>query len=162
MTDSKKVDEPSRSTATKRRVAPSLDDEPIPRLPRGKLFKLTGPQMFRILFFAALLVGVLALRQPCSEGIGRFVESFDESDAGPTGPQDGSPQRPGSLAGSPAGASSGSEPGQVPDNPSGSVNGFFRITGDMSDEEIRATLRKAGVQVDDAGPDDGGSSPSGP
>ena len=162
MTDTQKTEEPTRSVAAERPVARSLDDEPIPRLPRGKLIKLSGPQMFRIIFFAALLVGVLALRKPCSEGIGRFVESFDDPDAGPTGPLDGSVGRPGSLAGSPAGAGSDGESAAAPGAPLGSVNGYFRITGDMSEEEIRATLRKAGVQVEDAGPGDGGSVPGSP
>lgn len=117
-------------------------DEPVPRLPRGKLIKLTGPQMFRIVFFAVLLVGVLLLRQPCSDGIGRFVESFDTADAGPTETDAGGMADPGSQTD----VRSRLDPA--------AVGGFYRLTGDMSEEEIRATLRKAGVQVDDAGPPD--------
>lgn len=108
-------------------------DEPIPRLPRSAGFKLTGPEIFRILLFAALLFGVLVLRKPCSEGVGRFVESFD-ADAGPTDAQ--------TVAEQPSTHSQ-----QVPSPRS--IGGFVRITSDMSEEQIRAKLESVGVSTDD-------------
>lgn len=119
--------------------------------------------MFRIAFFAVLLVGVLMLRKPCSEGIGRFVESFDNADAGPTETRDGAADDPGSQAGSLSRPQPGSASDSTQDSPRpglpGGIGGYVPITVDMSEEEIRETLRKAGVQVDDAGPVDGGEGP---
>ena len=112
-------------------------DEPIPKLPRSRGFKLSGPEIFRILLFAGLLFGVLALRQPCSEGIGTFVESFEVPDAGP---DTGAPEQPETPAVDP----------RLP----GNVDGYIRLTGDMSEEEIRAKLEQAGVWAPDAGPVD--------
>lgn len=109
--------------------------------------------MFRIAMFAILLVGVVLLRQPCSEGIGRFVESFDSADAGPTGTLENSAHNQGEQPGSAPGMQPGAAPGPTP----GPINGFYPITGDMSEEEIRATLRKAGVKVDDDESPDGGA-----
>jgi hypothetical protein len=95
----------------------------IPRQPRRRIF--ARGSLFRIAMFATLLVGVLSLRKPCSQGIGTFVESF-EIDAGPNAP--------------------------APDD-AGPARQFVHISGDMSEEEINARLRSAGIVVPDAGPD---------
>ncbi len=105
------------------------EPEPIPRLPRGSGFKLSRGGIFRILMFTTLLVGVLALRQPCSDGVARFVEQFDV-DAAPA---------------------TAADAGALP--PSGN---FVRITGDMSDEQLRQKLEQAGVLFGDAGAGDAG------
>lgn len=101
--------------------------KPIPRTPKSRGIKIPRGSLFRIAMFAILLVGVLALRKPCSEGIGEFIESFDETDAAPKRPAPGD---------------------------AGPTHPFVRITGDMSDEEMMAKLRSAGVLIpEDAGPD---------
>lgn len=119
----------------------------MPRLPRGRGIKLTGPEVFRILIFAAMLVGVLALRQPCSDGVASFMGQFEPLDAGMG---DGGPPttRPGPRS-----------------FESDSVE-YIRITGDMSEQEIKQKLDQAGFRVEDAGVADGldheagGASPS--
>jgi len=68
------------------------DDEPVPKLPRGKFFRLSGPEVVRILMFAALLVAVIILRKPCSEGVARFMETF-AVDAGPQPTESQIPER---------------------------------------------------------------------
>ena len=59
------------------------EQEPIPRLPRGRGFRPSLQDIVRILMFGGLLAAVLVLRGPCSQGVGRFVESFSPpADAG--------------------------------------------------------------------------------
>jgi hypothetical protein len=73
-------------------------DPDVPRLPRGKGISLTGPQMFKIVFFAALLVAVIVLQRPCSEAAGRFVGQFDTRDAAAPAPKpDPHPYPPGNY-----------------------------------------------------------------
>lgn len=52
------------------------DDAPVPKLPRGKGFALSWPQVMRIGFTLVALVAVVALREPCSDSVGRFVTTF--------------------------------------------------------------------------------------
>jgi len=57
------------------------DDEPVPKLPRGRGMKFTGPQVVRIAMFATLLMAVLLMRRPCADAVGHFVSGFDERSA---------------------------------------------------------------------------------
>jgi hypothetical protein len=84
------------------------DDEPVPKLPRGRGIKLSFPEIMRILMIAAMLVAVVVLRKPCAENTGRFIDSFDP----------------------PADA------------------GYIRLSGDMTEEELR---QKLNLEEDDAG-----------
>ncbi len=61
------------------------DEEPIPKLPRAPLFrKLSVPAIVRIGMFATLLYAIIVMRQPCADGVGRFITNFDDPpDAGP-------------------------------------------------------------------------------
>ncbi len=56
-------------------------DPDVPRLPRGKGFKLSFGEIVRIGLTATMLIAVLVLAQPCAEAVGRFVSSFDPPDA---------------------------------------------------------------------------------
>lgn len=74
------------------------DEEPIPKLPRASLLgKLSLPAIVRVGMFATLLYAIIAMRKPCSEGVSRFVTSFEDSpaDAGTSPPT----EAPGSYAG---------------------------------------------------------------
>lgn len=57
-------------------------------LPRGKpgraLLRVRGVDLMRIAMFATLLVMILVMRQPCADGVARFIGSFDQVDAGPS------------------------------------------------------------------------------
>ncbi len=67
---------------------PRPDDEPVPRLPRGKGWGFSRGELVRIGMIAALLVAVVALRQPCSQSVGTFIQSFEPPiDAGVAPPQ---------------------------------------------------------------------------
>ena len=52
-------------------------DEPVPKLPRGRGMKFSGPQMFRIGLTVISLIGVIVLTRPCANAVSGFVNSFD-------------------------------------------------------------------------------------
>jgi hypothetical protein len=62
-----------------------MSDDDVPKLPRGKGLTLRGSDLVRIGMFATLLVCILALGQPCADGVSGFVESFAPPDATPAG-----------------------------------------------------------------------------
>lgn len=61
------------------------EQEPIPKLPRGRFFsKLTLLDLFRIGLFAILLVAVLMMRKPCADGVANLFDMLaGPPDAGP-------------------------------------------------------------------------------
>lgn len=88
------------------------DDEPVPRLPRGRGLKLSFPEIARILMIVAMLIAMMMLRRPCAENTGRFIESFEPPvDAGPT-----------------------RTPGQLP------PGRYVPLTGEMTEQELRDKL----------------------
>ena len=63
------------------------DKDPVPRLPRGKGFRLRGADLVRVGMFATLLVCVVVLGRPCADGVAGFVDGFSpHPDAAPAGP----------------------------------------------------------------------------
>jgi len=100
-----------------------VDDQPVPRLPRGRGWKLSTGDLMRIAMFATLLVAVLVLRKPCAENVGNFVQSFSPpTDAAPpprTGPEIG-PLPPGT---------------------------YVHVTGQETEEELRAKIEAAEKQA---------------
>lgn len=101
---------PDRSSGDARR--PAADDEPVPRLPRGRGLKLSFPEIARIVMIAAMLIAVMVLRRPCAESTGRFIESFEP-------PVDAGPAR---------------APGQLP------PGRYIPLTGEMTEQELRDRL----------------------
>ena len=62
---------------------PIGEDDPVPRVPRGRGVSLRSGEVMRIIMFAALLVAVIAMRKPCSAGVASFMGQFDSPlDAG--------------------------------------------------------------------------------
>ncbi|MBL4634417.1 MAG: hypothetical protein JKY56_11125 [Kofleriaceae bacterium] len=60
------------------------DEEPIPKLPRAKLFgKPSGAVLIRMGMFGTMLYALIMMREPCATGAARFVGQFSEVDAGP-------------------------------------------------------------------------------
>ncbi len=53
------------------------EEEPVPRLPRGKGWGLSTGELIRIGMIASLLVAVIALRRPCADNVGQFIQSFE-------------------------------------------------------------------------------------
>ena len=54
------------------------DEQPVPRLPRGRGLKLSGPELFRIAVTGAMLVAVVVLARPCANAVSGFVTRFDQ------------------------------------------------------------------------------------
>jgi hypothetical protein len=120
------------------------NDTPVPRLPRGSGFRLSAQSIIRILMFAALLTGVILLREPCANSAATFINQFETQASGDAG----------TAAGPHSGQVPGAEPGDVV------PGGYVRITGDMSEEELENALRQAGVAFDDAAVPDASSAPA--
>lgn len=53
-------------------------DEPVPKLPRGRGLKFSGPELFRIALTLITLIGIIVLTKPCSSAVSSFVTGFDE------------------------------------------------------------------------------------
>lgn len=60
---------------------PPADDD-VPRLPRGKGFALSTPQLIRIVMVATALVALIVLQRPCARSVSKFVTGFGQVDAG--------------------------------------------------------------------------------
>lgn len=72
-----------------------MDDEPVPKLPRGRGIKLSGPQLFRIAILALTLVAVILLARPCGDAVGRFFNNFGSGAEGSAAlPHPGTIQEP--------------------------------------------------------------------
>lgn len=64
-------------------MADVTDDEPVPKLPRGRGLKLDGPMMFRIGATLCLLIMIIVMRKPCANATSKFVTGFgDDGSAG--------------------------------------------------------------------------------
>ena len=56
-------------------------DEEVPKLPRGKGLKLSGPEIVRICITGALLVAIIVLAKPCGTAVSNFMMRFDNGSA---------------------------------------------------------------------------------
>jgi len=84
--------------AVRRRVRRALaedGDDVVPKLPRGRGFKIGSGQMLKIILTASLLVILIVMQRPCADSVSGFVTSFD--DKGSAAKQ---LPRPGKLEGS--------------------------------------------------------------
>jgi hypothetical protein len=109
-------------------------DPDVPRLPRGKGFRLSFGEIVRIGLTGTMLLAVLVLAKPCADSVGRFVANFDPPDA----------QQPPPSTKLPA--------------------GYVHLGGDMSPQQIEPAvggLRDAAAPARDAAalPPDAGAPP---
>lgn len=105
------------------------DSEPVPKLPRGRGLKLTGPEVFRILITGAMLVAVLVLAKPCGNAMSNFVMGFDNHGSGKGSaamPKPGTVDLPGSAA-------------QLP----GSAGDYVELHPGMTDEQVQQAIDQA-------------------
>lgn len=103
-------------------------DEPVPKLPRGRGMKFSGPEMFRIVLMLVTLIGVIVLTRPCSRAVSGFVTSFD-NDTGSSAkamPKPGNVDMPGSAA-----PGSAAEPQ------------YEQLKPGMSEAEIKAAMERS-------------------
>jgi hypothetical protein len=94
-----------------------MADEEVPKLPRGRGLKLSGPEIFKILITVGMLVAIIVLAKPCSNAVSNFVMRFDN----------------GSNAGSQM-----PKPEKLTPPPKGVM-----LRGDMTDEERRQAIERA-------------------
>ena len=92
-----------------------LNDEVVPKLPRGRGLKLSMPEIVRILMTGGLLVALIVLIKPCSKSVSTFVMGF------------------GSGSGSARGRGAGSA----------KVDPYEHLTPGMSDAEVRLAIERA-------------------
>lgn len=102
-----------------------MSEEEVPKLPRGRGLKLSGPEIFRIIMFAAMLVAIIALAGPCGRAVSGFVMRFDHSGSGS--------------------GSAAQKPNTAPP-PKGVM-----IRGDMTDEERKAAIERARTEASGSG-----------
>jgi hypothetical protein len=107
------------------------DDEPVPKLPRGRGLRLSPMQLFRIIGLAALLIFLLVTQRPCANAVSTFVTGFDDQGSG-TGSASG-----GSAAGS-AGDKAGSQQ-------------YEHLKPGMTDEETKAAIDRARAKAAGSG-----------
>jgi hypothetical protein len=63
-------------------IGESRENEPVPKLPRGRGLRLAGPELFRVALTLLTLIGVLLLTRPCANAVSGFVTSFDNAGSG--------------------------------------------------------------------------------
>ena len=105
------------------------DDEPVPKLPRGRGLRLSPMQLFRIIGLAALLIFLLVTQRPCANAVSTFVTGFDDQ---------------GSGSGS-AGSAAESN-----DNKAGSQQ-YEHLKPGMTDEETKAAIDRARAKAAGSG-----------
>ncbi len=103
---------------------PPDDDEPVPRLPRGRGMKLDGAMIARIGMTLALLVMIVVTARPCANATSKFVTGFGEEGSGKAKTQ---MPKPGNV--------------DVPAEDNGSAGDYERMGG--TDAEQRAAFERA-------------------
>jgi hypothetical protein len=94
-------------------------EEPVPKLPRGRGLKFSGPELFRIVMTLMTLVAVIVLAKPCGNSVSNFVMGYGSGSAATT-------PKPGNV-----------EPPPV------DMNQYEQLRPGMSDEEIKAAIERS-------------------
>jgi hypothetical protein len=101
-----------------------MEEEPVPKLPRGRGIKLSGPEIVRICITAALLVAIIVLAEPCGNAVSNFMMRFDNGSASKKMPK--------------------------PETVTSPQQGVL-LRGDMTDEERKAAIERARAAAGSAG-----------
>jgi hypothetical protein len=106
-------------------------DDRVPKLPRGRGLRLSGPQLARIAMTLALLVLLVMMQQPCADAVSSFVTGFgDQGSAAAVMPR---PDNVDVTRGSAAGSGSAG----------GDIERYERLRPGMSDDEIKGAIERA-------------------
>ena len=100
----------------------SEDLDPVPKLPRGRGFRLRGPEIFRILITGAMLVAILILAKPCGNAMSNFIMGFEKTGSGSAAQKHAPAAQP-----------------QLP----GSAGDYVELHPGMTDEEVRQAIEQA-------------------
>lgn len=104
------------------------EEEEIPKLPRGRGLKLSGPEIFRILLTFGMLVAILVLAKPCGDAVSTFVMRFDNN-----GSSSAAIKKPGQV--------------DVPVKAAPSIgSNYVELRPGMTDDEVKAAIEKAKQQ----------------
>ena len=98
------------------------DDEPVPKLPRGRGLKLSGPELFRIAITLISLIGVLVLARPCASSVSNFVMGYSQ------GSDTAKLPKPGNVE---------------PPAPAEDYSKYEQLKPGMTDEEIKAAIERS-------------------
>jgi len=107
--------------------APPDDDEPVPRIPRGRGMKLDGAMMARIGMTLVLLIMIIVTAKPCANATSKFVHGFGEEGSAST-----VMPKPGNVD-------------VLPDK--GSAADYESMGANMTDAERRAAFERAKVKA---------------
>jgi hypothetical protein len=118
------------------------DDEPVPRLPRSRGFKLSMPQLVRIALISAMLVLVIAIQRPCSDSVSKFVTDFDGQGSATT-----QMPRPGTVE---------------PASSRGSAGDYEPLRPGMTEAEIKAAIDRSRAKAAAERAREAGSAGAGP
>jgi hypothetical protein len=102
-------------------------EESVPKLPRGRGLKFSGPELFRIALTLVALIGVIVLTRPCAQSVSGFVTSFDDG----------------------SNAAAKTKPGTV-DVPAPEPK-YEQIKPGMSEAEIKAAIERAKAKHNGSG-----------
>jgi hypothetical protein len=119
----------------------SADDEPVPKLPRGRGLKLSTAQLVRIGGTLALLVFLIVMQRPCANAVGKFVTGF-----GDQGSASSALPRPGNV----------DEPGPA-DAAIGSAGDYEHLRPGMTDDEMKAMIERSRAKLHAGGGSSSGS-----
>ena len=64
-------------------AAPDYSVEPVPKVPHKIGWRWALSDIIRIIFLGGLLSMIVVAREPCSNSVATFVDSFEEPDAAP-------------------------------------------------------------------------------
>lgn len=115
------------------------DDEPVPKLPRGRGLKLSGPQVFRILMTLVALVGVIVLAKPCADSVSNFVMGYSQ------GSDSSKLPKPGNV--------------EPPTPTPSELDQYEQLKPGMTEQELKAAIERAKAKNAAAG--SGGSAAAG-
>jgi hypothetical protein len=110
---------------------PAADDD-VPRLPRGRGLRLSGPQLFRIAGTVILLVFLVVIQRPCADAVSKFVTGFGSS--GDRGSAAATMPRPGKVD-VPASSAGGSDAPEL--------ERYEHLRPGMTDQEVKAVIERA-------------------
>jgi hypothetical protein len=104
---------------------PAGDDEPVPKLPRGKGLVLDKAMMFRIAMTVALLVMIVISARPCANMTSKFITDFGD------GKGSGATQMP--------------KPGNIDEPTDNTIDTskYVQLRPGMTDEEVKAAIEQA-------------------
>ncbi len=98
------------------------DSAPVPKLPRNRGIRFSGPELFRVVMTGAMLVVVLILAKPCGNAVSNFVMGFEGKNKGSAMP------KPGNV--------------DLPSLP-GSAGDYVELHAGMTDEQVQQAIAQA-------------------